>query len=114
MLYDMRYLTPNVNGNSAFLSASSATRQRHAGYGTARGLSQTFPDQCTSCTRRRYGPTFGYRVGSKTPPFLPIVTSMQVRQSATPSQIVREKTLRQALTERPLRGLALPHRVHCL
>jgi hypothetical protein len=61
-----------------------------------RGLSQTFPDQCASCVRRRYSLTFGYRFGFQTPEFLSIVGSIQVWQSATPLQIVRRKTLRQA------------------
>jgi hypothetical protein len=62
----------------------------------ATGLSQTFRDQCASCMRGRYDPTFGYELGLHTPVFLSIVGSMQVRQSATSLQIVRGKTLRQA------------------
>ena len=34
------------------------------------GLSQTFPDQCASCVRRRYGLTFGYGSGFQTAEFL--------------------------------------------
>jgi len=60
------------------------------------GLSQTFPDQCASCVRGRHDLTIGCGLGFQTTAFLPLVTSMQVRQSATPSQIVRGKTLRQA------------------
>src|SRR5215213_6038143 len=61
-----------------------------------RGLSQSFSDQCASCMRGQHGPTFGYELGFQTPEFLSIVVSIQVRQSATPLQIVRGKTLRQA------------------
>jgi hypothetical protein len=39
--------------------------------------------------------TFGCRLGFQTPAFLPLVASIQVRQSATSLQIVRQKTLQQ-------------------
>ena len=64
------------------------------------GLSQTFPDQCARYMRGRYNPTFGYGLGLRTAEFLSIVAPIQVRQSATRIQIVRGKTLRQALFER--------------
>jgi len=40
-------------------------------------LSQTFRDECASCTRRRYDPTFGYGLGFQTPIFLSIVGSTE-------------------------------------
>jgi hypothetical protein len=43
-------------------------------------------------------------LGVQTTEFLPLVVQMQVRQSATPLQIVRKKTLRQAPPERVERG----------
>src|SRR4051794_24062581 len=46
--------------------------------------------------RGQHGPTFGYGLGFQTPEFLSIVVSIQVQQSATPLQIGRRKTLRQA------------------
>jgi hypothetical protein len=64
------------------------------------GLSQTFSDQCASCARRQYDLTFGCRLRFQTIAFLPLVASIQVRQSATPVQIVRGKTLRQAPRDR--------------
>src|SRR5215213_11387388 len=61
-------------------------------------MSQSFSDQCASCARRQYGLTFGCRLRFQTIAFLPLVTSIQVRQSATPLQIVRGKTLRHVWT----------------
>src|SRR4051812_43559537 len=46
--------------------------------------------------KRHYDPTFGYGLGFQTAEFLSKVVSKQVRQSATPLQIMRRKTLRQA------------------
>ena len=61
-----------------------------------RGLSQSFSDRCASCMRGQHGPTSGYGMGFQTAEFLSMVVPKQVRQSATGSQIVRGKTLRQA------------------
>src|SRR4051794_16905004 len=60
------------------------------------GLSQSFSDRCASCMRGQHGPPFGYGMGFQTAEFLSMVVPKQVRQSATGSQIVRGKTLRQA------------------
>ena len=46
--------------------------------------------------RGQHGPTFGYGMGFQTAEFLSMAVPKQVRQSATGSQIVGGKTLRQA------------------
>ena len=61
-----------------------------------RGLSQSFSDRYASLVRGRDDLTSGYVLGFQTAEFLSIVASKQARQSATGSQIVRRKTLRQA------------------
>jgi hypothetical protein len=63
------------------------------------GLSQSFSDWCASCMRGQHGPTLGYGRGFQTAEFLSMIVPKQVRQSATGSQIVRGKTLRQALAK---------------
>src|SRR3954447_19501118 len=60
------------------------------------GLSQTFPDRCASCIRRRHDLTVGCRSGFEATDFLPLVASIQVWQSAISLQNMRGKTLRQA------------------
>lgn len=62
-----------------------------------------FPDERAGRARKRHGSTFGYGVWFQTSLFLPLIASRQVRQSATPLQIVRGKILRQARVGRRLR-----------
>jgi len=49
--------------------------------------------------RGQHGPTSSYGMGFQTAEFLSMIVPKQVRQSATGSQIVRGKTLRQALAK---------------
>ena len=60
------------------------------------GACRNFSDQYASRMRRRHDLTCGCGLGFQTAEFLPIVASMQVRQSAIPLQIVCGKILRQA------------------
>src|SRR3954454_13376237 len=60
------------------------------------GLSQTFPDRCASCIRRRHDLAVGCRSGFEATDFLPLVAFIQVWQSAISLQNMRGKTLRQA------------------
>src|SRR5215213_5568831 len=73
--------------------------------GVGSGLSQTFSDQYASYVRGWDDLTFGCGQGFLAPVFLSLVVSIQVRQSATPSQIVREKTLRQTRSDRQSKTL---------
>jgi hypothetical protein len=87
----------DIAGPMAFLGIRTIQER---GWGWCRfmlqGLSQTFPDQYAGRVRGRNDLTFGCAFGFQTPLALLTVGSIQVRQSATPSRIVRGKTLRQA------------------
>jgi hypothetical protein len=54
------------------------------------GLSQTFPDQCASCVRRRCDLTFGYGLGFQTAELLLIVASIRFGRTQLPQKSCAE------------------------
>ena len=84
-----------VNCQLALMAAALAGAAKRE-YGAPAGPVANFSDRCASCVRGRHGPTFGYWIWISNGRISIYDCPIQVRKSATGSQIVREKTLRQA------------------